>query len=57
MITPNRSSMAIVRMRERGLGTLEQLNVPPLRRLELVIGKVLPYALVGLVDVTLERSD
>src|SRR5262245_10684175 len=51
VITSNLSSMAIVR--EREVGTLEQLNVTPLRRLELVVGKLLPYALVGLVDVAL----
>jgi ABC-2 type transport system permease protein len=45
------SSMGIVR--EKELGTLEQLNVTPLRRWELVLGKLLPYGLVGLVDVFL----
>jgi ABC-2 type transport system permease protein len=43
--------MAIVR--EKELGTLEQLNVTPLRRWELVVGKLLPYGLIGLVDVLL----
>jgi drug efflux transport system permease protein len=51
VITSNLSSMAIVR--EREVGTLEQLNVTPLRRLELVVGKLLPYAFVGLIDVAL----
>lgn len=51
VVTTNLSSMAIVR--ERELGTLEQLNVTPLRRLELIIGKLLPYAFVGLIDVAL----
>ncbi len=45
------SSMGIVR--EKELGTLEQLNVTPLRRSELIIGKLLPYALIGIVDVVL----
>ena len=45
------SSMAIVR--EKELGTLEQLNVTPLRRWELVVGKLLPYGIVGLIDVVL----
>jgi ABC-2 type transport system permease protein len=40
-------------VREKELGTLEQLNVTPLTRTELVIGKLLPYGLVGLVDVVL----
>ena len=51
VITSNLSSMAIVR--ERELGTLEQLNVTPLGRWELILGKLLPYGLVGFVDVLL----
>jgi len=51
VITANLSSMAIVR--ERELGTLEQLNVTPLGRWELILGKLLPYALVGFIDVVL----
>jgi ABC-2 type transport system permease protein len=51
VITANLSSMAIVR--ERELGTLEQLNVTPLGRWELILGKLLPYAFVGFVDVLL----
>ena len=41
VITTNLSSMAIVR--EKELGTLEQLNVTPLTRWELIVGKLLPY--------------
>jgi ABC-2 type transport system permease protein len=51
VVTTNLSSMGIVR--EKELGTLEQLNVTPLRRWELIVGKLLPYALVGMVDVVL----
>ena len=51
VITTSLSSMAIVR--ERELGTLEQLNVTPLGRWELILGKLLPYALVGFLDVLL----
>lgn len=51
VITTNLSSMGIVR--EKELGTLEQLNVTPLRRWELIVGKLLPYALVGMLDVLL----
>ena len=51
IITSNLAAMAIVR--ERELGTLEQLNVTPLRRWELIVGKLLPYGLIGLVDVVL----
>jgi ABC-2 type transport system permease protein len=51
VITTNLSSMGIVR--EKEVGTLEQLNVTPLGRAELIIGKLVPYALVGLIDVLL----
>jgi ABC-2 type transport system permease protein len=51
VVTTNLSSMAIVR--EKELGTLEQLNVTPLARWELITGKLLPYALLGMVDVLL----
>ena len=54
VVTTNLSSMGIVR--EKELGTLEQLNVTPLTRTELVIGKLLPYGLVGLIDVVLVLS-
>ena len=49
VVTSNLSSMAIVR--ERETGTLEQLNVTPLGRLELILGKLLPYGAIGLIDV------
>jgi len=49
VVTSNLSSMAIVR--EREVGTLEQLNVTPLGRLELIVGKLLPYGIIGLIDV------
>lgn len=39
--------------RERELGTLEQLRVTPLGRLELMAGKAIPTLLVGLVDCLL----
>ena len=50
-VTTNLSSMAIVREKEHG--TLEQLNVTPLARWELITGKLVPYALIGMVDVLL----
>jgi ABC-2 type transport system permease protein len=43
--------MAIVR--EKEVGTLEQLNVTPLGRVELIVGKLVPYATIGMVDVLL----
>ncbi|HEY3424029.1 MAG TPA: ABC transporter permease [Negativicutes bacterium] len=44
------TSMAIVRERERG--TLEQLIVTPMKTWELMLGKIIPYSLVGYVQVT-----
>ena len=51
VVTTNLSSMSIVR--EKELGTLEQLNVTPIARWELIVGKMVPYALIGMVDVFL----
>jgi ABC-2 type transport system permease protein len=51
VITTNLSAMAIVR--EKEIGTLEQLNVTPLARWELITGKLLPYACIGIIDVVL----
>jgi ABC-2 type transport system permease protein len=48
VVTSNLSSMAIVR--EREVGTLEQLNVTPLGRAQLILGKLLPYGAIGLID-------
>jgi ABC-2 type transport system permease protein len=48
VITSNLSSMAVVR--EREVGTLEQLNVTPLGRAQLIFGKLLPYAVIGMID-------
>jgi ABC-2 type transport system permease protein len=44
------TSMAIVRERERG--TLEQLIVTPISRSGLMLGKLLPFVLVGYVQMT-----
>jgi ABC-2 type transport system permease protein len=51
VVTTNLSAMAIVR--EKEVGTLEQLNVTPLARWELIAGKLLPYGLIGIIDVVL----
>jgi ABC-2 type transport system permease protein len=45
------TAMAIARERERG--TLEQLIVSPVRRVELVLGKILPYTVIGYVQISL----
>jgi ABC-2 type transport system permease protein len=43
------TAMAVVR--ESELGTMEQLLVTPLTPGQLIVGKLIPYALVGLVEV------
>ena len=43
------SSMAIVR--EREIGTMEQIMVTPIGRLEFILGKTIPFALIGFVDM------
>ncbi len=45
------TSLAIVR--EREIGTLEQLMVSPLTPGELILGKTIPFALIGLADLGL----
>ncbi len=45
------TSMAIARERERG--TMEQLIVSPVRRLELMIGKIAPYVAIGYVQMSI----
>jgi ABC-2 type transport system permease protein len=42
------TALSIVREKERG--TMEQLLVSPLRPLELIVGKTLPYLVIGLVS-------
>ncbi len=51
MITIMLTAMSIVR--EREIGTMEQLMVSPIRPLELIIGKLLPFAVIGIIDVIL----
>jgi len=45
------SAMAIVR--EKEIGTMEQLIVSPIRPLELIVGKILPFGVIAIVQVTL----
>jgi ABC-2 type transport system permease protein len=49
MVTLMLTALAIVR--EKEIGTMEQLMVTPVRPIELMLGKTLPFAVVGLLDV------
>jgi ABC-2 type transport system permease protein len=40
-------------VREREIGTLEQIMVTPIRPAEFILGKTLPFFLIGLADVAL----
>ncbi|MBI4550807.1 MAG: ABC transporter permease [Candidatus Latescibacteria bacterium] len=40
-------------VKEREIGTMEQLIVTPLRPYQLMFGKTIPFALIGLIDVVL----
>ena len=51
LVTLMLTAMAIVR--EKEIGTMEQLMVTPIRPIELMLGKTLPFALVGLMDTVL----
>ncbi|HLJ18225.1 MAG TPA: ABC transporter permease [Bryobacteraceae bacterium] len=51
LVTLMLTSMAIVR--EKEIGTMEQLMVTPIRPVELILGKTLPFALLGLFDTGL----
>ena len=49
LVTLTLTSMAIVR--EKEIGTMEQLMVTPIRPMELILGKTLPFAAIGLVQL------
>lgn len=51
MISLFLSAMNIVR--EKEIGTIEQLNVTPIRKWEFILGKLLPFVVVGLMEFTL----
>lgn len=45
------TSMAVVR--EKEIGTMEQILVTPIKPTELILGKTIPFVLIGFVDVLL----
>jgi ABC-2 type transport system permease protein len=51
LVTLMLTSIAIVR--EKEIGTIEQIMVTPITRLEFILGKTVPFALIGLADVVL----
>jgi ABC-2 type transport system permease protein len=49
IITMTLTALGIVR--EKETGTLEQLMVTPIRPYQLILGKLIPFALIGFLDV------
>ena len=50
----NLTSMAVVR--EKEIGTMEQIMVTPIRPVEFILGKTIPFALIGIFQVALVTS-
>lgn len=51
LITLMLTSMAVVR--EKEIGTMEQIMVTPISSVEFILGKTVPFALIGFADVVL----
>jgi ABC-2 type transport system permease protein len=51
IITMLLSSMAVVR--EKEIGTMEQIIVTPIRKGEFILGKTVPFVLIGFIDVAI----
>jgi len=51
LITLMLTSMAVVR--EKEIGTMEQIMVTPITPMEFILGKTAPFALIGFADVIL----
>jgi ABC-2 type transport system permease protein len=51
LVTIMLTAMSIVR--EKEIGTMEQLMVTPIRPIELILGKLLPFAVIGIFEVAL----
>jgi ABC-2 type transport system permease protein len=49
LVTIMLTAMSIVR--EKEIGTMEQLMVTPIRPIELMLGKILPFAVIGIIEV------
>jgi ABC-2 type transport system permease protein len=54
VVTVMLTALAIVR--EKEIGTMEQLMVTPIRPMELIIGKMAPAALVGMMELALTTT-
>lgn len=51
IITMTLTSLGIVK--EKEAGTLEQLLVTPIKAYQLIVGKLIPFVIIGVIDVTI----
>lgn len=51
IVTVQLTSQSLVK--ERAAGTLEQLMVTPIKRWQLIMGKILPFVVLGFIDIIL----
>ena len=51
IITMMLTGMAVIR--EKEIGTIEQIIVSPIEKWELILGKIAPFGILGMIDVTL----
>lgn len=51
IVTMTLTSLGLVK--EKELGTLEQLMVTPIKPYQLIVGKLLPFVIIGALDITL----
>jgi ABC-2 type transport system permease protein len=54
LMTTMLSAMGVVR--EKEIGTMEQIIVTPIRTWQLIVGKLMPFAMIGFVQVLLVTS-
>jgi ABC-2 type transport system permease protein len=54
LVTTSLTSLAIVK--EREIGTLEQLIVSPIKPYQMIIGKLIPFIILGFISVTIVMS-
>jgi ABC-2 type transport system permease protein len=54
LVTTSLTSLAVVK--EREIGTLEQLIVTPIKPYQLIVGKTIPFTLLGLISSTIVFS-
>ncbi len=54
LVTTSLTSLAIVK--EREIGTLEQLIVTPIKPYQMILGKLVPFSILGFVSITIVLS-